>query len=283
MSIYAPKGNFKNEVADSDKLLDEWISAKRIADNATNWQFCSQNVGRILADAHAENGEVVTVVQKHAGGHVGAGTFGKIHHNDGKYLMGESRADTHERAWLIPYLKGWSSIFDDQLEITWTAKHSELVMVGFSFWWYRLSADNALTHLHVSSGGYFDGSVSPRIKVGINMDGTIIDGSGPGCNVSISKRSTVFVNGSREKSVRSVSNTVQLLPAGTHKICPVAAQGPASRLYAGADHSEVDTIGYFSRANGGEDTQTNKGPSVGIAIAQANIHVIRFPRGRLLE
>ena len=270
MSIFVPKGNFVNDVVDPDGVSEEWDRAKQVADNATNWQFCSQAAGRIRSQDVASNGETVAIIQKHAGGLIGAGHW-SYPHQDGRLLKHENRT-TDSSSWLIPYLKGWSDLFDGELKLTWTAKHAELVMIGFSFWWYRLSSETA-----GADDFYFEENVSPRIKTGISVDGTIIEGTGPGCNVPVSKRGVAFSNGSREKSVRSVSNTVQLLPAGIHTISPVAAQGPAAYI---DDKSlfEVETLGYFSHGQ----SATSTGPSAGVAIAQANIHVIRFPRGRML-
>ena len=282
MSLYKPFGNFQNEVVDPDRISTEWSEAKNIANSTSSWQFCSQAKSGLEYSALAKNGSGVRVLQKQRNGYAGAGLGSN---KDGDFLKTSGGS-----AWLIPYLRGYQDVWDGDLKITWTSEESELVLVGYSMWAYRLSSvsenTNAITYtddgeykVNHEGSSFFDSSdVRVRTMLGLRLDGTVIDGSGPGTNVATTGKESTRGAGSRAKGIVTSSSSVHLLRAGTHTITPVAGQAIAANETDGVDSQ--DKITYFS--NGGVDGSSANSTNLGVAVVNARVHVIRFPRGIML-
>lgn len=270
MSIYLPYGNFPEEVIDPEELSREWVSAKTIADNTSHWQFTTHKHGNRLSENVVSNGAAVKIVQKTANTRMGAGRWGSKYHHDANDLKSANHS-TDTDPWLFPYMEGWKNIFHKKLELEWTSEHSELVMFGFSYFSYRLSSKTAVAH---SKGGYFDGGTFPRVKVAISVNGSVIEGTGPGCNVPVGAADAVRGSGSNVKGFKSVSNCILMLPAGEHTIVPVGMQSLATNIGA-KDPRNVDPIDYFPSGT----MESSNSPDFGVAIVSANFHALRFPRG----
>lgn len=282
MSLYKPFGNFQNEVVDPDRISTEWSEAKNIANSTSSWQFCSQAKSGLEYSALAKNGSGVRVLQKQRNGYAGAGLG---INEDGHFLKTSGGS-----AWLIPYLRGYQDVWDGDLKITWTSEESELVLVGYSMWAYRLSsvaenkhaktwsADSPDISIYVGSSFFDSSDVRVRTMLGLRLDGTVIDGSGPGTNVATTGKESTRGAGSRAKGIVTSSSSVHLLRAGTHTITPVAGQAIAANEIDGVDRQ--DKITYF--ANGGSDGSSGNSTNLGVAVVNARVHVIRFPRGIML-
>tara|TARA_Y100000401_G_scaffold38880_1_gene29431 strand:+ start:18163 stop:19053 length:891 start_codon:yes stop_codon:yes gene_type:complete len=294
MPIYKPKGNFKNEVIDPDRLSDDWVSARNVVENATSWQFLSQEQSGLDYSTLAKSGAGVSVLQKQIHSYIAAGQNNAI---DGTFLKGPNKGARGFRPWLIPYLKGFQEVWDGDLNLTWTATSEELVLIGYSSWVYRLSSAHentgnviggdtstgggigldtfdpddpppgSTTHL---GGDFFGEEIRIRIKLGLKLDGRIIEGSGPGTNVATNAPEMHYGAGSREKGIVTSSQSIHLLNAGTHTLSQVAAQAPSTErdLY---EYYNIDEIKY---SKGKENT--------GVGVVNSRLYVIRFPRGKML-
>ena len=230
----------------------------------------------------AKNGSGVRVLQKQRNGYAGAGLGSN---QDGDFLETSGGS-----AWLIPYLRGYQDVWDGDLKITWTSEESELVLVGYSMWAYRLSSvsenTNAITYTddgeskvnHEGSSFFKNSNVRVRTMLGLRLDGTVIDGSGPGTNVATTGKESTRGAGSRAKGIVTSSSSVHLLRAGTHTITPVAGQAIAANELDGFDRQQK--VEYFS--NGSSDGTPGNSTNLGVAVVNARVHVIRFPRGLIL-
>lgn len=289
MPIYKPKGNFENEVIDPDRLSDEWVSARNVVENATSWQFLSQPDSGLNYSSLAKSGAGVSVLQKQIHSYALAGQGSNA---DAFALDGRATIKDYE-PWIIPYLKGFQDVWDGDLDLTWTSSSEELVLIGYSTWVYRLSssaenqnnfegsADSA------SSGGlgldtfdgdygdlddsdYYGEDVRIRIKLGLKLDGRIIEGSGPGTNVATNAPEMLYGAGSREKGIVTSSQSIHMLNAGTHTLSQVAAQAPSTAR----DIYEYRNINQLEYSKGKENT--------GVAVINSRLYAIRFPRGKML-
>ena len=304
MSLYKTKGNFQNEVIDPDKLSEEWTSAQRIVDNATSWQFLGAPNSGLEYSELAEAGAGVSVSQKQKSGYIAAGLEANF---DGPYLTKDNHGVSGYKPWLIPYLKGYQEVWDGDLAVTWTSTTIELVLIGYSLWTYRLSSsaentNNLLgSYYEIEDKTWWESLFSPglsttpenqpgtstypasdffgeetriRTRLGLKLDGLIVDGSGPGTNVATNAPEMRFGAGSREKGIVTSSQSLHMVGAGTHRVSPVAGQGPSSvrNLY---NFYETEKLRYT-------DNTAEHQENLGVAVVNARIHVIRFPRGKML-
>lgn len=288
MSLYKPFGNSKNEVVDPDKLARDWTEARNVINSTTSWQFCSQDKSGLSYSGIAKNGAGVRVLQKQRFAYAYAGQNGNV---DAHNLM--SSGSGLSQPWLIPYLRGYQDVFDGDLKITWTSEEPELVLIGYSMWAYRLSSSQENTNNytkddpldskdesteHLGSSFYSNADVRVRTILGLRLDGSIIEGSGPGTNVATIGKEATRGSGSREKGIVTSSSSVHLLRAGTHTLSPVAGQTVAAKEDSGENAQEKIT--YFS--NGYVDGEEGNSTNLGVGIINARVHVIRFPRGKML-
>ena len=267
MPLYKPFGILPGEVADYDVLKKEFTEAKNLAKNTTSWQWSSRNNNGLNYKDIASNGAGVIVEQRQRSAVLYAGEGENKDATNIKYAPTNLASST--APWQIPYLRGWMDVWEGELALNWTSSYSELVIIGYSFFAYRLGS----TGEGVSTiSGFFDDETQPRIKFGVRVDGSIVEGSGCGTNDATNGPEIVWGAGSRQKAIVSSSTSVQMLSAGSHSISPVAAQGPAN---------QTDKKNFYRT----ESIKTNDGsslnePNNGVAIVNARIHVIRFPRGR---
>lgn len=280
MSIYKPSGNFKNEVIDPDRLSSEWLEAQRIINDATNWQFCSEKNNGLTVSELARMGNAVKVHQIQKSGYANAGKQGTDSSKDAEGIASENNARINDN-WLIPYKRGYQNLWDGKFKINWTSSSTELVLIGFSYWMYRLSASSESATNYESgfdmnkSAKYWPSGVEIRIKSGVKLDGSLINGSGPGCNVTTKSQDILDGAGSNEKGICSSSSSIQIVPAGTHELIGVAGQAPAATKNR-KSYYKMPQIEY----NLGGDLTAYQ-PNTGVAVINARMHVIRFPRGRM--
>ena len=269
MSLYKPFGISSANTIDPDQLEKEFIEAKKIAENTTSWQWLSSNKSRLKYDTIAKNGAGVIVEQRQRAAYLQTDKMNL----DGRNINKEAlKLKNGLDPWYIPYMRGWHSVWGGELDINWTSSHSELVLIGYSFFVYRLaSKDESLTNT-ANGQWWFSDDVRPRIKFGVKIDGSIIEGSGCGTNVSTNGPEMVWGNGSRQKAIVSSSNSIQMLGSGNHTASPVAAQGPANKT----DRNYYYKSDKFLTSPG----EGLNGPAHGVAMINARFHIIRFPRGR---
>lgn len=285
MPIYKPKGNFKNEVIDPDRLSDEWVSARNVVENATSWQFLSTYDSGLEYSSLAKSGAGVSVLQKQIHTYALAG----LGNNADSYALSGVATEGRQVPWIIPYLKGFQDVWDGDLDLTWTSSSEELVLVGYSTWVYRLSSGSESTSDLLGGGGssgggigldtfepsiddssYFGADIRIRIKLGLKLDGRIIEGSGPGTNVATNAPEMLYGAGSREKGIVTSSQSIHMLNAGTHTLSQVAAQAPSTArdIYA---YRNINQLQY---SKGKENT--------GVGVINSRLYAIRFPRGKML-
>ena len=269
MPLYKPFGILPGEVADYSVLEKEFLEAKKIAKNTTSWQWKSREGTGLNYKDITSNGSGVIVEQRQRAAVLLAGEGENNDARNIKYAPTDLSAPLYP--WPIPYLRGWKSVWGGELDLEWTSSYSELVLVGYSFFLYRLSSESEGRSQSLGYEGFFDDKIQPRIKFGVNIDGSIVEGSGCGTNEATNGPEMVAGAGSRQKAIVSSSTSVQMLGAGSHRISPVAAQGPAN---------QTDKDNYYRT----EEIKTTDGsleePNNGVVVVNARIHVIRFPRGR---
>ena len=272
MPLYKPSGVFSGEITDPEKLEQEFRKAKNIAENTTSWQWMSSKKSGLEYNTMAENGAGVIVHQKQRAAHLRIG--GSSHLNvDARNINRESlKLSEPLDPWYIPYMRGWHDVWGGELNIDWTSSHSELVLISYSFFAYRLASKEESVYTDSSGQYWFDVKVQPRIKFGVSVDGSIVEGSGCGTNNVTSSPETVYGNGSRQKAIVSSSSSVQMLGAGAHLVSPVAGQGPANAR---------DRLNYYKTDEiltaPGEGLN---GPNHGVVMVNARLNIFRFPRGR---
>ena len=277
MSIYKPSGNFKNEVIDPDRLSSEWLEAQRIINDATNWQFCSQKNNGLTVSELAGMGNAVKVQQIQKHGFANAGKQGTNSSRDAEGIASENNA-TILNNWLIPYKRGYQELWDGDFKINWTSSSTELVLIGFSYWIYRLSANGETSKANTpeqEKANHWNSGVDIRVKSGVKLDGSLINGSGPGANVTTKSQDILDGAGSNEKGICSSSSSIQIVPAGTHELVGVAGQGPATAK-SRSNYYDVSKIEYNLSSD-----LTAYTPDTGVAVINARMHIIRFPRERM--
>ena len=267
MSLYKPFGIYSGEIVDPDQLTKEFTEAKKIAENTTSWQWMSNTNSGLSYDTMAENGAGVIIEQRQRAAYIDAGKGKNYDANNIKYNSLPLNAPLNP--WYIPYMRGWHHVWGGELNVSWNSSHSELVLIGYSFFAYRLSSKN---ESRIDGSNFFSATTMPRIKFGVRVDGAIVEGSGCGTNVSSSSPEIVWGSGSRQKAIVSSSNSVQMLGAGSHTVAPVAGQGPCNI---------TDKDNYYHikelASNVGEGLH---GPSHGVVMVNARLNIVRFPRGR---
>jgi hypothetical protein len=232
-------------------------------------------------------------MQKQRWGYTGGG---RSQNDDASYIKTNLPTGVgDQRAWIIPYMKGFQEVWEGDIALEWTSSYPELVLIGYSTWAYRLSSEsennNNVQGKTIYYGGSFFGSDTlPRTKLGLKLDGTIIEGSGPGTNVATNAPESVVGAGSREKGICTSSVFVKRLRAGTHRLSPVAGQGPAqkremnsedSAYWKSGTNTKTEDFNYFSGISDSSDTKFEQ-PNVGVAVVNSRVFALRFPLGKLL-
>jgi|TARA_R100001443_G_scaffold11661_2_gene21221 hypothetical protein len=283
MAYYAPFGNFQNEVVDPEELQREWQEAKRIAESMTHWQMCTQNTGNRFDFRAIKNSSSVIVLHKGKSGYAGHGyqRFTKVTssgkkwqwHCDAEFL----KATNHKKsngAWLVPYMKGMQEVFDGDCAVTWKSEYAELVLFSVSWRTYRLSSEHWVNNPRPEMD-YFPDKIRPRVKLAIELDGEHLSGTGPGMNVPVDRYDLLRGQGTFNKTEKSTSTFVMMVPAGEHRASPIAGQHSA-QYQDRADVRKINEVEYFP---GGVDVNS---PEYGVSIPNCRLTVIRFPRGTML-
>ena len=269
MSLFLPKGNFQNEVIDPEKLEKEWSDARKIAESAGSWQFLSGNSDSLTYSKIAENGSGVKIHHKSTYRYTLAG---QTQNQDAPTLKSDELTivDESKRPWQIPPLMGQKEIFDGDLSLSWDSVGTEMVLVGYSMWVYRLSSQYEVKQDSDwdLSAVYFPSSVQIRVKTGLKVDGSLIEGSGPGMNISTNGPEFVFGSGLSQKGFTATSDAIKMLRAGRHTVTPTAGMG---------QHLTKDRSSYYKT----NTIHFNDELKDGVAVVNARVFAIRFPGGKL--
>lgn len=274
MPLYKPFGIYPGEVADPEQLLKEYSEASKVVENTTSWQWMSDNTSGLEYRRYGKNGSGVIVEQRQRAAFIDAGSD---YQYDATNISGEPlQLQNPLDPWPIPYLKGWQDLWNGELAMSWSSGHSELVLIGCSLFAYRLaSKEESLYATTAGDEWYFGESTQPRIKFGVDIDGRVVEGSGPGTNIGTNGPEMTWANGSRQKAIISTTNSIQMLGAGEHRVSPVGAQGPANSTNKEHYYSTDSIKTLFD-----ESEDDRGGPNHGVVVVNARIHTIRFPRAR---
>lgn len=154
-------------------------------------------------------------------------------------------------AWDIPLDTSYQEVGDGDCAREWVADYPELVLIAFSFQYVRASV--------IERNDDVTANLMPRVKIQIAVDGVPQSGTGP---YNRGADGSVYGSGMQERSCAQTVMCMVMLPAGYHRVSPVAAQGPATY----AEGEDQVALGF-----GGDDS--------GCQICNRKMIVFRFPKG----
>lgn len=263
--LFLPFGLSAKDIADPEKISNEFKEAKRIASNCCHYQFGPAifNYDMIERD-YEQKGSV-----KGKGSHVKveyAKMVADLGFNDNNTDDG-SGADLSFNAsecFEIPYQRGLAEITMQDASGNdawpqWTSIYPELVFVSFSFQYVRKPNHSYF----VDSDGNPLGRIRTQIRVFI--DGVSLPGAGPSAPpIDGLSRGT----GVAQASLFTTIHAMAVLPAGSHRVTGMAGQANC-QLGAEGLESEYQAI--------------QSAPTRGVVIGNRAITVLRFARGGTLR
>lgn len=211
--IYGPKGYvISKAIADPHRTAEEFYNAYRVATTTDqwNWGFGAFTTASTMAD---EKVQVETV-------DVSLGSDNDPPFEDPAILEYPHYADpndTPSELWFVPWNSSYLEVGDGDMAISWTSEYPELVVSNFSFQYVRATLGSL-------GSGIFGNPRMPRLRLQMQVDGIVIPGSGP---YSKAERTATRGSGSQEHTIAQAVTFVQMLPAGEHRITPVACLGPS--------------------------------------------------------
>jgi len=241
--LYFPYGLYDSDVADPDKVANEFQEAHRVASDTCQYQFQSQ------AFNHTDLERGTHVVVMSAGVQTGLGIS-----STGPPVLTTANADLFQ----IPYARGLQEIdlgSDDWP--AWTSEYPELVFVTFSFQYAEMA-------------GWAFGASPPleiRPRVRISIDGTIPPGAGPAARSMDGLERGTGLPGLT--AVTSIT-TMAFLDAGSHRVSAMAGQGSAA-VQAAAEATDEYTAWLTA--------SIDNPPVDKVVIGNRQMTVIRFARG----
>jgi len=262
MSTYLPKGLKSGEVIDPDELGDEFIRASKVASSTTQYQWAGaafQNSSNSNIDLlKAGTGVIATEVSQSAllrtGGSPGWG-------GDPGQAPDLTVSSGSSELFHIPYNRGFSKITGTQdMEINWTTEYPEMILVAFSY--------QGIRKIYTAFDVYSTGAdyVYPQTQVRISLNGGTVIGTGAHDHRHDGK---IRGQGMMNKSVRTTTLGMTLVPPGSHSVSAEAAQ---SQAY-GTAHGDKVT---------GSVTAFDNPPDEGVCIGHRSLILLRFPKGTLI-
>ena len=290
--LFFPFGVFDNEVIDPDKLAEEYQEAARVAGDTTQYQWRNRafpDFSNIAVDAAAT--VMTTQVNAILGMRGASHPSGTDRPRDPvlqTQTVGSGRTAS-ATLFQIPYNRGWTE--DTATVQTWTSKYPELVLIAFSYQYIR---DYARIAEPSANGGYpgypaanNDGGWNPtpvdafgsatktflrlRAKIRIAVDGAHMPGTGP---FSLPFFGNERGSGYEGTDHRTTVCAIVPVPAGTHRVSAVAAQGQHTQPTGGA-HT-------FNDLNEKSAGQPADSPDNGVCLGYRRMIVVRFPKGTTL-
>ena len=240
--IFFPFGALNGDVADPQAMANEFQEAHRIAQNCTQYQF-------VNAAFHHRDIE--------------HGTHCKVEYASQVAQLGLTNSAgpvlTSGDVYQIPYLRGLHEVDIDTKWPNWISTYPELVFCVFSFQYARLPNSS----FNNDSGDDDDpNGISVRTQIRVAIDGSILPGSGIfGTPMDGLSRGC----GTNEQTVASSIHTMAILPAGSHRVVPMAGQLSAIKSAVRRVEPPAE---YWDDA-----------PDTGVVIGNRSMLVLRFARG----
>jgi hypothetical protein len=232
--LFFPFGAFSGDAADPARLAEEFREAARQASDTTWWQFL---MGAISSPGRVDWDSIAAIVS------AGDAVLTGINHTTGPTLYD----------WKVPYNQGLQPI--PATSVDWTATHPELLLVIFSFQFYRDTSHTA--HLNT-------GSSRLRVQVRAEVDGVEVHGGGP---MSHPIDGRLRGGGYSDQALATCIVGLTLVQPGTHSVRAVAGQ---LALTSGDE-------------NGEDEITTLDHPPTDVAIGSRNMIVMRFARATMME
>lgn len=246
--IYSPKGYVVSQhIADPARLQDEFMEAYRSASGTMQWNWSSEAFSSPTYLTDDESVVVDTVAVS-----VDEPPFDDA--DDQTFPAGSSAvADT----WTVPFNSSYLEVGDGDVALEWTSQYPELVLCAFSMQYVRATLDGL-------KGSTHDEPPMPRLRCQIMLDGSTIAGTGP---YAKAEDASTRGSGSQQRTVAATFVGMAMLPAGAHRVTPVACLGPS--LYSQKPHDEGDYEFVVDEAD--DDGMA--------AIHNRRMTVIRFAKG----
>lgn len=221
--IFLPKGAINPEVVDPELIARDAMEAQRIAQLTTQYQWASS--------AFTDIGDFVKGQPWNLRANVKSTAYLGTSPGVWPIIKNDGGADATQ--WIIPYNRGFFIVrqgLGNEASGTWTSTYPEMVLTIFSGWYVRRSATRA------PYSTYFTGSGRGiRAQFRIRVDGQDKAGTGPFRWPLDGKNRGV---GYGSQALACCFLDISHVPAGTHHVAMMAAQGPASGSSA---TEEIDT------------------------------------------
>lgn len=282
--IYLPKGLKNGEVVDPDKMAQDFIEANKVAQETTQYQWRKDEFSTFIDKFDTSLCKVEY-----------ASTVCKLHVTRGNEpaLFGTSTTiPTHTggtvtptvdaNLFLVPFNKGYFPV--DDTKVSWTSEYPELVHITFSFQYVRDFIDRYVHHNTDDEPEPGDATYSKRHKIrlqtGIEIDGSIVPGSGPsGLNLEESPRGLGYAG----RSLATTVNVIQFLPAGIHTVRAVAGTLPASKIEVDQQNANLSRFLPADVSFGLAVAHSGKSMYQDICIGTRNMIVVRYGRGKMMR
>jgi hypothetical protein len=253
MLLY-PKGELLKDIADPDRLTDEFRQASKIAAQTTQYQWHKDTFD---SPVDLEPGPLVQVRTNTRN------PLLSVTNTVAMRLVDAQGTTPDADLFQIPYNQGFAEITDTDVE--WTSQYVELVWIIFSFQYVRARAGSGAA----AEGEKPDILPDPtnkqiRAQLKVSIDGTLYDGSGPFA-VPYGIDSTYRGAGYRNRSLASSVCVLQMLPPGTHRVVGMAAQAPDTKVEDGINSATVTYKAYP--------------PVQGVCVANGRMLVVSFAQG----
>lgn len=231
-------------VADPDQISQDFIRAKSVATDTSQYQWNKESFTRNL--------------DLERGTHV-------------KVMIAQTEADLAAQTGKAPVLKTTSAFYDPDMfqvpydmgltdvtgtEVTWDSKYPELVMITFSFQYVRR---------RISSFGLNASHNTVRTQIRLSVDGVLSEGAGV---YMTGEDGSLRGTGYAARSMASCLSYMTMLPAGTHSVVAKAGQSPCTNV-----NKMIDDVLRLPLTNIPDD---------GVCIGNREMIVMRFARGKWL-
>jgi hypothetical protein len=252
--LFYPKGEHLRDLADPERLTDEFRQASRIIDQTTQYQW---HEDAFTSPLQIEPGALCRIRTNFK--QVPLSVTGTTP----PQLVETSSSLVSANLFQIPYNQGFADITDT--DVTWTSQYVELVWCIFSFQYLRARAGSEAA----AEGEKPDILPDPtdkqiRAQIKVSIDDTLYDGSGPFA-VPVDTSGTYRGAGYRNRSLGSSVCVIQMLPPGTHRVVGVVAQAPDTKVEDGINSSKVQ--------------YSNDPPTQGVCVANRRMIVVTFAQG----
>lgn len=222
--MYGPRGYvISKAVADPDRMSAEFFNAYRAAALTDQWNW---GFGAFPASSDVALEKVIVMTEE-----VSLDTADDPPFEDPDILAyPHVSGGGPSELWYVPFNSSYLEVGDGDMALEWESPYPELVVSNFSFQYVRAS-------LFALTGAALVVPVMPRLRMQIQYDGVVIPGTGP---YSKAEGSATRGSGSQERTISAGFTTVQMLPAGEHRVTPVASLGPSVYSTRASDDGDYE-------------------------------------------